>query len=303
MDVSNFNQSSNTTSCPAEILSLTAVKTVSSLNILFAVLSVGGNSLVLIALWRTPSMHNTSNVFVASLAFADLIVGSLANPLYVFLSLMKSLRDVRAIKNAETFVWLLTVTATTYNLCAVSIDRFIAVTKPLRYHQLVTIPRCLKAIGLTWIFAIIFASASFFVPLSDIASIWITGSVTTVFVPLVIISYCYFKIWRAVQHQVNMINAVDNSGDSQGIARNRAKNRKAAWTFGIIILLFGILFLPSLITNFIAIEAKTQCDFFEVNRIWFWTSVTSYSSSAINPWVYTIRMQEFRGAFKKIFKS
>lgn len=119
----SLNQSTTTnTSCPV-ILSPSAVIAVSSLNTLCAVLSVSGNSLVLVALWRTPSMHTTSNMFVASLALADFIVGSLANPLYVVLTLMENLRDVRAIKNAETFVWLLTVTATTYNLCAVSIDR------------------------------------------------------------------------------------------------------------------------------------------------------------------------------------
>ena len=108
--------------CPV-ILSFEAVIAISTLNLLFSILSVGGNSLVLIVIYRTRSLRTTSNAFMASLAMADFLVGALANPLYVALSLLESLRDVRSIKNAETFAWLLSVTATTSNLCAVSIDR------------------------------------------------------------------------------------------------------------------------------------------------------------------------------------
>ena len=119
----NDSAASNNGSCQV-VLSSTAAIMVSILNSLSAVLSVGGNALVLLAIARTPSLQTTSNACIASLASADLVVGALANPLYISLSLMESLRDVRAIKNAETFVWLLTVTATTYNLCIVSIDRY-----------------------------------------------------------------------------------------------------------------------------------------------------------------------------------
>ncbi|EDO29285.1 predicted protein, partial [Nematostella vectensis] len=267
------------------------------------VFSVGGNTIVLLAIFKYSSLRTTSNMFIASLALADWIVGALANPFYVSLSLMKSIRDIREIKNTETFVWLLTVAATQYNLCAVSIDRFIAVSKPMHYRQVVTVPRCLVVIALTWFFAALLGSSAFLVPYDQISGVWIAGSVITGFIPAVVISFCYSQIVIAAKTQTNKINeAQPRNSQQQTIeeTRNRLKNRKAAWTFGIVIVLFVVLYLPSLVTNFITLGASTQCDFFDINRLWFWTSMICYSSSAINPWVYAIRMREFRTSVKRL---
>ncbi|KAJ7378180.1 hypothetical protein OS493_024125 [Desmophyllum pertusum] len=95
-------------------LSTTSSVVLASLNGISGILTITGNSVILLALYKTPSLKTISNYFVGSLACADLSVGLLANSLYVALSGFVSLREIQGLKNAETVVWLLTTTATTF---------------------------------------------------------------------------------------------------------------------------------------------------------------------------------------------
>lgn len=104
-----------------------------SFNGVSGISTIVGNSVILLALYKTPSLQTVSNYFVGSLAGADLFVGLFANSLYVALSGFVSLQEIQELKNAETFVWLLTTTVTTFNLCFVAVDRYVAIIRPLRY--------------------------------------------------------------------------------------------------------------------------------------------------------------------------
>lgn len=106
---------------------LTAASSIvlASFNGVSSISTIVGNSIILLALYKTPSLQTVSNYFVGSLAGADLFVGLLANSLYVALSGFVSLQEIQELKNAETFVWLFTTTVTTLSLCFVAIDRYV----------------------------------------------------------------------------------------------------------------------------------------------------------------------------------
>ena len=110
-----------------------------------------GNSIILLALYKTPSLQTVSNYFVDSLAGADLFVGLFANSLYVALSGFVSLQEIQELKNAETFVWLFTTTITTLSLCFVAIDRYVAISRPLLYAHILTTNRFFLATMCIWI--------------------------------------------------------------------------------------------------------------------------------------------------------
>ncbi|KAL9965953.1 hypothetical protein ACROYT_G029827, partial [Oculina patagonica] len=151
--------------------SLTSASSVvlASLNGVSGFLTITGNLVILLALYKTPFLKKTtSNYFVASLACADLSVGLFANSLYIALSGFVSLQEIQELKNAETFVWLLTTTVTTFNLCFVAIDRYIAIIHPLRYSGVVTTNRLFRAVVCMWIFAVLFAAISFYLPYNDL---------------------------------------------------------------------------------------------------------------------------------------
>lgn len=226
-------------------------------------------------------------------------MGLFANTLYVALSGFVSLRDIQELKNAETFVWLLTTTVTTFNLCFVAIDRHVAIIHPLRYSVIITTSRLFRAAICIWIFAILFSTISFYLPYNDLPILWITGSLVTFFLPLGVLLYCYFRIYLVAKAQHSWLKT-QTTFSSLKPSAEELKNRKAAVTFAIITGLFAALFLPTLVVNFTGIALKRECHIIKLNTAWFWVAAVSHTSSAINPWIYAIRMADFKKAIKQL---
>jgi len=287
----NENCSSNLTTSSSIVLA--------SFNGVSGISTIVGNSIILLVLYKAPSLQTVSNYFVGSLAGADLFVGLFANSLYVALSGFVSLQEIQALKDAETFVWLLTTTVTTFNLCLVAVDRYVAIVRPLRYPLEVTTKRFLKASTSIWIFALLFSTIGFYIPYSDLPKLWIIGSFVTFLLPFGILLFCYFRIYVVARAQNSRWKQQSTFHRSAQVAEG-LKNKKAAVTFAIITSFFVALFLPTLVINFVAIALEDRCHMIRLNIAWFWAATLSYTSSTINPWIYAIRMTNFKRAIRHL---
>ena len=137
-------------------------------------------------------------------------------------------------------MWCLTTMVTIYNLVNVALDRYVAITWPLHYYTKMSSKKCLTLIGFAWLLSFLSGLVVYLIPQEYLPKVWTYGPIVVVLVPLCIIAFCYFGIYRASKGtfpaRVNII-------DAQQELENK-RQRKTALTFGIITVLFFVLFAP-----------------------------------------------------------
>lgn len=266
------------------------------LNSISSVIAFGGNAIILLAIYKVRSLRTTSNMFIACLAAADLVVALFMNPTYIALTALKKWFSCHAVYKMENFLWIQCLVTSTFTLCAISIDRLVAVTSAIRYSQIITKRRCYNVILSIWVSSLVFGSSPLFVNDTDSASIvWMVCLVLTFLIPFVIIIYCYVHIFRAAHRQKVKIKFLNPTE-----AAEMLRNRKAAWTTAIVVGLFFMSFFPNVVFSSMDLATKDPCDKARIYRHWLWGILVAFSSSAWNPFVYAARMREFKSAFKKL---
>ena len=274
-------------------------------------MSVVGNLVVLISVYQTPALHTVSNYYIASLAVGDLLVGIIISPLWVTKSVLNVWHNQHPLTVAAELMSTQTLITTTFNLAAVSLDRYLAITNAYYYLHIMTLFRCFLSIGLIWVFSIAFACLRLLVtePV-DLPKLWIAVAIVGYTVPFVVISYSYYYIYKAAKQQSRRIEAdartvsIASEAGPSGISSSTEikRNRKAANTIGIIIGIYLFLAFPSMVIVGIQLITTDNCLKISIIRFWFWGALFSFSSSAVNPWIYAARNRDYRQAFKRVFK-
>ncbi|KAL0629298.1 D dopamine receptor [Plecturocebus cupreus] len=113
---------------------------------------LAGNSLVCVSVATERALQTPTNSFIVSLAAADLLLALLVLPLFVYSEVqggawLLSPRLCDALMAMDVML----CTASILNLCAISVDRFVAVAVPLRYNRQGGSRRQLLLIGATWL--------------------------------------------------------------------------------------------------------------------------------------------------------
>lgn len=131
----------------------------SLLLIVLPVMTIFGNSLIVLSIYKERSLRNATNFFIVSLACADILVGILVMPLAVYVEIEGG---VWSLGNLLCDAWIaadvMVCTASILHLMAISIDRYYAVTKPIEYRKQTTLKRVYITIGLAWFISAAIAS-------------------------------------------------------------------------------------------------------------------------------------------------
>ncbi|RWS01514.1 putative G-protein coupled receptor No9-like protein [Dinothrombium tinctorium] len=116
---------------------------------------IAGNILVIVAVFFSSKLRTITNFFIVSLAVSDLLLGvailPYSLPLHVFEVWLFG--DVWCMGWLVIDVWL--TTASILNLCAISIDRYLAVTRPVRYRSIMTSRKAKLMIAAVWILSFV----------------------------------------------------------------------------------------------------------------------------------------------------
>ena len=293
--------------CPEEQLSTTASIALSLWFTLSGLAAVAGNAMVLWLFYKSESLRTISNRFLASLSVADLFVGLVIDPIWIAsYCLIQPPADSDMFFYTDMF-WVHTTTATTFSLCCVSVDRFIAIRFPFRYQEIITKKRCYTVIILVWLFSLALPFSMMLVNNDkDDAALWLSFAFLICVTPLFVVSISYIFMLKEARHQCRRIAPGENYLNHNNCRVRVVKNYKAIKTVGIVLGVYVVSWMPSLVLLFVQcyhLVANNLCDSDEIDTaVWPWVEAIALTSSAINPLIYYFRNKEFRLAFRRTFR-
>ncbi|KAM6942553.1 dopamine receptor D4b [Xenentodon cancila] len=179
--------------------------------ILLIVTVTGGNVLVCLSVYLEKALKTTTNYFIVSLAFADLLLAVLVLPLFVYAEFQGGVWTLNMpMCDGLMAMDVMLCTASIFNLCAISVDRFIAVSIPLNYNRKHVDHRQLILLSATWLLALAVASPVIFginnVPDRDPSecklednNYVVYSSVCSFFIPCPIMVLLYFGVFRGLR--------------------------------------------------------------------------------------------------------
>ncbi|KAA0704383.1 Trace amine-associated receptor 13c [Triplophysa tibetana] len=284
----------NNLSCMREHRPVTESVILYTFIFLASVFTVFLNLLVIISISHFKKLHTPTNLLILSLAVADLIVGLIVIPLM----------GIRYIDTCwyfgETFCSLFllivftVVTASLYNLVFISVDRYIAVTDPLRYTVRITTNKTVFCIVMNWLCSVLY-SLYFYDALTQEGCygdcvIYFTMKhvvmdlIVTFIGPCVVILSLYVKIFCVAKHQSKVVS-------TNTCIRSQ---RKAAKTLGIVVVVYFLCWIPYYIVSlFEGDESSASVEF----------NVTCWivnMNSCMNPLIYALFYRWFRLSAKHI---
>uniref|UniRef100_A0A3P9LY18 Alpha-1A adrenergic receptor n=1 Tax=Oryzias latipes TaxID=8090 RepID=A0A3P9LY18_ORYLA len=118
--------------------------------VVFVVFGVFGNILVILSVLLHHQWRSVTHYFIANLAAADLLLSSAVLPFSATSEALGRWVFGRSLCNVWAALDVLCCTASILSLCVISIDRFLAVSYPLRYPAIATGRRGLTAVAALW---------------------------------------------------------------------------------------------------------------------------------------------------------
>ena len=296
------------TSCLDERLSSAASIVLSVWFSLSGLAAVTGNAVVLWLFYKNESLRTISNRFLLSLSVADFLVGLVIDPAWITIRCLIQPRDHTVLWYFVEMLWIHTTTATTFNLCCVSVDRFIAICFPFRYQAIVTKKRCYTAIVLMWFVSLglPFTILSVNYEDNDDEGLWPVLAFITFVVPIFVVTFCYIYIFKAARKQCRRILGESPERSEKNVKVRIIQNFKAIKTVGFVFGVCIIAWMPCLILHLVHCYYHTAVNQQYIENklysiVWHWVEAIALTSSAINPWIYYFRNGEFRQVFRRTF--
>ena len=228
-------------SCLEERLSIAASSILALWLFLSGLAAVIGNVVVLWLFYKSESLRTISNRFLASLCVADLLVGLVIDPVWIAIRFFTQPKRTHMLKQVVNLLWIHSTAATVFNLCCVSVDRFIAIRFPFRYQDIITQQRCYAVIIIVWLISLFLPFSRILVDQNNVESLWFSLTFITFVFPITVVTLCYFCIFKAARKQANRIKRENHPNSNEKSVPARAmQNYKAMKSIG-----FCLVFLLS----------------------------------------------------------
>ncbi|XP_033617532.1 histamine H2 receptor isoform X3 [Fukomys damarensis] len=284
--------------------------TISVVLIVLILITVAGNVVVCLAVGLNRRLRSLTNCFIVSLAVTDLLLGLLVLPFSAIYQLSCKWSFSKVFCNIYTSLDVMLCTASILNLFMISLDRYCAVTDPLRYPVLITPVRVAISLVFIWVISITLSFLSIHlgwnsrnetskdndtilkckVQVNEVYGL--VDGLVTFYLPLLIMCITYFRIFKIAREQAKRINHI-GSWKAATIREHKATVTLAA-VMGAFIICWFPYFTVFVYRGLKGDDAVNEV--FEAIVLWL-----GYANSALNPILYAALNRDFRTAYHQLF--
>ena len=289
---------------------------------LIFIVSLAGNTLIAIIVYKTKTMRKPINFFIVNMAISDLLF-----PIIVIPGVIQALYTDswliggplgQALCKLFYFFADLSGAVSVQSLILIAVDRFGAVVFPLR-SPLISSKLCPFFILASWIVAIAVKSPELFVNKlvehpeglfceyhwnevfgeSSSSENYVTSYVVVfMYIPLVLIAILYIIIYLKLKSQ-----KIPGEQSANAEQQRQQRERNVLKMAIAIVLGFAVCWLPLAIFLFISLFAHTiqwrSCGFHYVVYV---LNFLSLANSAINPCICLILSKNYRNGLRALFR-
>ena len=290
-------------------------KTFIILNSITGAIVVFGNAVVFLSIVCTSRLRQQKvNLFLASLAIADMIMGAFVAPGNATFCLGCRQYTV------SNYCWLLefpkdvVLAGSITNLFAISFDRYLAVFRPLQYENVMTRRRCVNTLIAVWSVSVSTAVVR------SILYLTITGPEITavngvynsilmavvLVTPSILVSIINIKIIIAIRVQGRQVAVMRNPQDVseaenlEEIRAEASRKRKGTIACALVVIIFVVSWIPRISFN---IQYLVSGDTHEIDALLQKLSMFFLlMQSSVNPFIYSFYRADFRQAVARLLR-
>ena len=251
------------------------------------------NLLVMIAVKTKARLQSMSNMALACLALTNVMVGLVVQPLFIAQiwniiqgETTASTCSIQIASKLSSFLFCL---SSIVHLSLISVDRYIAIMRPYIYLQTVTKPRVLIATALAWTLTLII-NTLLLIDVEMVRAIF----TAVVFSLISVVVFCNMIVYREAHRQEKQIAAqqIDIATKENFLSHKRAFKLTL-----MIITLTVISYFPGTIFLRLKEPLKNVVSLGTLTSIFMVVGSVGAFNSLVNPFIYCIRLRQFRVAF------
>ena len=291
--------------------------------VIIITVTIIGNGLVCLGVYRQPQLKGVHYYPILSLAFADILCGVCAMPAYIAKKHISGGIKERITCDVFRFTYFFSVYASVLSLTVISLERLIAIKMPVRHRMLLTKRKMISVLLISWFDAVLVSMLPFIWRRGDTEELctyrpskeWsIMAILLNVCFPFVIMFVCHiYTVYFAIQFSrakykaksATLVRIRQNTSEHQNSQEDRERillkrERDITCTMAIVLGAFILCWAPSSLYYFLQMVCP-HCygPSFEESEPVFNAVVKllTFLNSCLNPVIYCWMNKHFRQAF------
>ena len=268
-----------------------------------SLLTIAGNGLVVYLIITRRRLHNATNWIVLSLAIADFILGMGLLPALILLR-----ENWLVVQSTISFL----LAASALNLSLLTVDRYVFITRPLRYSTLLTTKRAVLLIFTVWLASFLphlivsLASVNSDTQAGSVPAFELFDNVVFEISPMLALPFLAGRIFVIVRRQERRVEIqmrqVRFNRQAEPGSEMSSQNRRTA-TMKLIcgaVAVFGFCYLcETIFTVHILIIGPDEA-IAEASTYWGVLALLYIVNSAINPVVYALFKSDIKRSLRRM---